>query len=197
VRELAADVHLFELAPARADQFHHRPELVRRHLDHQRLERLLPSRRRSVAVMTCGLPTDSSYPSRRMFRSAPTGATRPRPRRRRRRSLRPADAQGDVPLQFLEQPLAELPAGDVLSLRGRRSGELLIVKIISSVGSSTVSRGRGGDARGGRSCRRSRRLPARPRRTTSPAVGLFDLDAAQVVERVELRDLALDVTPSS
>ena len=40
VRVLAAVVHLDHLAAARADQFHHRAQLVVRHFDHQRLERL-------------------------------------------------------------------------------------------------------------------------------------------------------------
>jgi hypothetical protein len=66
------------------------------------------------------------------------------------------DAQRDVVLELLLEPVADLPARDVLALLPAK-GESLMRKVIVSVGSSIVTGGsatRGGPGR--RSCRRCR-----------------------------------------
>ena len=101
-------------------------------------------------------------------------------------------AQGDVRFQLLHQPIAQLPAGDVLCLPGRQNGESLMRKIMSSVGSSTVI--------GGRATALSKSAMVSPMSTLLQAdhgadvagADLVGLGAAQAVEDVELRDRVVD-----
>ena len=66
-RLFVARFQLDALRPAIADQFHDRADVRRRHIDHQVLDRLHRFAVHFAWLMTRGLPTDSSNPSRRMF----------------------------------------------------------------------------------------------------------------------------------
>ena len=94
--------------------------------------------------MTRGLPIDISNPSRRMV-SISTRQVQQAAARDGEGIACPSigcDAQGDVPLQFAHQPVAQVAAGDDTCPSRPASGELLMPKIISSVGSSTSTRGK-------------------------------------------------------
>ena len=138
--------------------------------------------------MTCGLPIDSSYPSRRIVSISTPRCNSPRPETAklslpaigstRRATFRSSSRSRRSRRWRLVTYLPLRPA----------SGELLTQNTICSVGSSTATRGM------------ARRFSAslivspistsaRPTTATiSPAVGLFDFGAAELVENVDRGD---------
>ena len=177
--------HLDQLAAALADQFHHRPGAFGGHFDHQRLERLLQSRRRSRGRSPAACRSTVRSLRGAWFRSAPRGAARRgrRPRTARcRRSARRAGRRS-APVRCISRSrrwrlVRYLPSRPA-------SGEVLTPKVIFSVGSSTFSRGRARGVCGS--------LIVSPISTSSSpttahdvaGVDLVDFDAAEVVEDVD------------
>jgi hypothetical protein len=74
-------------------------------------------------VITCGIPTANSYPSRRICSMRMAIWSSPRPKTRNRSAtLGLLDAHGEVGLGLLEEAVAEVPARDVLPLAPGEGG---------------------------------------------------------------------------
>ena len=114
-----AVVHPDQLALAVADQLHHAAHVLLGHVDDQVLDRLQRAcRLSSFCMITCGLPTASSYPSRRMFSIRMPRCSRPRPETLNASLLlgSPRPSARRWLCSSFDQPLAEVAAGDVLAL---------------------------------------------------------------------------------
>ena len=132
--------HVDQLAAAAADQLHHRRRSLLGHLDDERLERLLGhavalvedhlrlADGDFVALAAHGLDEHGEVQDAAAGDGELLGAGDR------------LDPQGDVFLQLLQQPLAEVAAGEVRP-SCPASGEVLTPKVIFSVGSSTTTRG--------------------------------------------------------
>ena len=116
VRVIAAGVHLRHLPAAAADQLHHRPQLVR-------AARRPPAISNGSSVMPSSLAGDDArLADRQLVAFAAHGLDQHRQVQQaaagdgeRIGAFDGLDPQGDVLFQLLHQPLAQVPAGDVLA----------------------------------------------------------------------------------
>ena len=112
--------HVAELSATRAGQFHHRPELVVRDLDNERLKRL--ERRVALLVEDDARLADGELVALAPHRLDEDGEMEQAATGDGKiigaRDL--FDAQGDVPLELLHEPVAQMPGGEVLAGAARQ-----------------------------------------------------------------------------